>query len=111
LSAEGVADCEDELSDFEIVRITRLDWCEVVRIDFQECNVTEWVSSNYLGGVFGSVAEAYFDFAHVADDVVACDYVSVFAPDGACSPSPSSGSYPDNGSRDSLCNVDYCVGD
>src|SRR2546425_957344 len=47
----------------------------------------------------------------IGDNVVACDDVSVFAPDGACSDSPSSGSYPDDGLRDSLCNVDYCVGD
>jgi hypothetical protein len=59
--------------------------------------------------VFGSVAEAYFDFAHFADNVVARYDVSVFAPDGACASSPSSSSYLDDGSRDPFSNFDDCV--
>jgi hypothetical protein len=59
--------------------------------------------------VFGSVAEAYFYFAHFTDDVVAGDNVPVFAPDGACASSPSSGSYLDDGSGYAFSNFDDCV--
>jgi len=59
--------------------------------------------------VFCSVAEAYFDFAHFTDNVVAGYDMSVFAPDGACASSPSSSSYLDDGSGYALSNFDDCV--
>jgi hypothetical protein len=59
--------------------------------------------------MFCSVAEAYFYFTHLSDDVVAGYDVSVFAPDGACASSPSSGSYLDDGSGYAFSNFDDCV--
>ena len=78
-NAEGIADGEDHVADFQLVAVGERDGRQIVRINFQNRHVGLRIGADDFGDIFlfVVVGDGDFDFIRAIHDVVGRQNVAV----------------------------------